>query len=66
MPDKQNSPMRNWARQVSKDTAVSAHDPQKARGYAGHVAGFQNWGRLVGTDLGRPENQSKYRRAPNQ
>ena len=66
MPDKQNSPMILGARQVNKDTAVSAHDPQKARGYAGHVPGFQNWGRLVGTDLGRPENQSKYRRAVNQ
>ena len=66
MPDQQNSPMRNWARQVSKDTPVSAHDPQKARGYAGHVAGFQNWAAVPGLDFGRPEAQSRHRRAVNQ
>ena len=59
MPDQQNSPMRNWARRVSIDTAVSAHDPQKALGYAGHVNGFQNWAAKVGTDFGRPEAQSR-------
>ena len=42
MPDNHNSTMRNWARRVSIDTAQSAHDPQKALGYAGHVAGHQN------------------------
>ena len=66
MPYQQNSPMRNWARQVSKDTAVSAHDPQKALGYAGHVNGFQNWAAKVGLDFGRPEGQSRHRRAVNQ
>ena len=39
MPDNHNSPQRNWARQVSKDFAQTAHDSQKALGYAGHVAG---------------------------
>jgi hypothetical protein len=66
MPDNHNSPQRNWARQVSKDFAQSAHDPQKALGYAGHVAGEQNWAAKVGLDFGRPENQSKHRRAVNQ
>ena len=56
MPDNHNSTMRNWARRVSIDTAQSAHDPQKALGYAGHVAGHQNWAAKVGLDFGRPEN----------
>ena len=58
MPDQQNSPMRNWARQVSKDTALSAHDPQKALGYAGHVNRYQNWAAKLRPDFGRPEGQS--------
>ena len=41
-------------------------DPQKALGYAGHVAGHQNWAAKVGLDFGRPENQSKHKRAVNQ
>ena len=66
MPDNHNSPQRNWARQVSKDFAQTAHDPQKALGYACHVAGHQNWAAKVGLDFGRPENQSKHKRAVNQ
>ena len=66
MPDNHNSPQRNWARQVSKDFAQTAHDPQKALGYAGHVAGLLFCAALVGLDFGRPENQSKHKRAVNQ
>ena len=66
MPDKQNSPMRNWARRVSIDAGIGVHNPQDARGYAGHVAGFQNWAAVTGLDFGRPENQSRHKRSVNQ
>ncbi|GIR28930.1 hypothetical protein CM15mP43_05540 [bacterium] len=45
---------------------LKQHMIQKALGYAGHVAGHQNWAAKVGLDFGRPENQSKHKRAVNQ
>ena len=62
MPDQQNSPMRNWARRVSIDAGQSAHNAQNGRGYAGHVAGSQNWAAKVGLDFGRPEESPTRRK----